>query len=97
MKRQPSFGFLIVVIALLIGGGAGLTSRWQETMLLRGQLELARLEAGELQRFRAENERLRGLQLPAAKLEALRSDHAAVVRLRTELEGLKRDGTAAGR
>lgn len=97
MKRQSSFVFITVVVALLIGGGAGLMSRWQETMLLRGQVELARLEAGELPRLRAENERLRGLQLPAAKLQALRSDHAAVVRLRAELERLNRDGPTAGR
>ena len=82
MKRQPSFVFSMVTIALLIVGGAGLLAQRQQTILLRSKLELARFETEELARLRVENERLRGLQLPAAKLEALRADHAAVARLR---------------
>ena len=38
----------------------------------------------------AENQRLRGLQISDAALEALRSDHAALPRLRAELEKLRR-------
>ena len=97
MKRQPSFVFSMVTIALLIVGGAGLLAQRQQTILLRSKLELARFETEELARLRVENERLRGLQLPAAKLEALRADHAAVARLRAELEGLKKGGAATGK
>jgi len=75
---------------LAIAGGAGLVSQWQETMALRVELELARVEAGEWERLRAENQRLRSQQISAAELEVLRADHAALPRLRAEIEALKR-------
>ena len=90
MKHRLSLGFIVVVAALAVAGGAGLASQWQQTMALRSELELARLEVGELERLRAENKRLRDQQVSAAELEALRADHAALPRLRTEIEALKR-------
>jgi hypothetical protein len=90
MKQQSYLGFCVVVAGLVIVGGVGLVSQWQKTMALRVELELARVEAGELARLRAENRRLREKQIPAAELEALRADHAALPRLRAEIEALKR-------
>ena len=82
MKHRFSFGFFAVLTVVVIAGGAGLASRWQETMLLRGEIGLLRLDAGELERLRVENQRLREKQIPAAELEVLRADHAALPRLR---------------
>ena len=78
-----------MVAALVIAGGAGLVLQWQQTMQLRGELERARFETEKLAQLRAENQRLRDRQIPAEKLEALRADHAALPRLRAELEALK--------
>lgn len=86
-----------MVAALVIAGGVGLTSRWQKTMELRGEVERLRLEAAELTGLRAENQRLHARQIPATELEALRADHAALPRLRAELEALKLRPPAAGR
>jgi len=96
MQQRRSFGFLIGLAALVIGGGAVLAMRWQETMLLRSALELARMETADLQRLRADNRRLREKQIPAGELEALRADHAALPRLRAELEALKKAPRATG-
>lgn len=79
-----------MVIALVVTGGAGLASRWQETMLLRGEIGLLRLDVSELERLRAENLRLREKQIPATVLEVLRADHAALPRLRAEIEALNK-------
>lgn len=78
MKTRWSAGFFVVVTALVVAGGAGLASQWSQTMALRSELELARIEAGELEQLRAENKRLRDRQIPAAELELLRADHAAL-------------------
>ena len=43
----------------------------------------------ELASLRRENERLRAAQPAAAQLEALRADHAAVARLRDEIEATR--------
>lgn len=90
MKNQSSLGFYVVAIVVVVAGGAGLASRWQETMLLRGEIGLLRLDAGELERLRVENQRLRERQIPAAELEVLRADHAALPRLRAEIEALNK-------
>ena len=90
MHRRFSFGFPAVVIGLAIASGVGLAAQWQKTLLLRGELERVRWEAEELERLRAENLRLRGKQISPAELEALRADHAAVTRLRAELEVLRK-------
>jgi hypothetical protein len=90
MKCRSSFRFSGVIVALVIAGGAGLGSRWRQTMSLRTELELARAEVGELEKLRDENKRLRDQQLPVAELEALRADHVALPRLRAELEALNR-------
>lgn len=89
MKHRASLGFFVVTAVVVVAGGAGLASQWSQTMSLRSELELARVEAGELERLRAENKRLRDRQISAAELELLRADHAALPRLRAEIEALK--------
>ena len=86
-----------MVIVLVVAGGSALASRWQETMLLRGEVGLLRLDAGELERLRAENQRLREKQIPVAELEVLRADHAALPRLRAEMEALNKSPPAGAR
>jgi hypothetical protein len=88
MRPRPTLGFLVVLALLIVAGGVGLASQWRQTLALRGELELLRLEAGDLAQLRAENQRLRERQIPAAELELLRADHAALPRLRAELEAL---------
>ena len=95
MKPRPAVGFFIVLAVLIVIGGAGLASQWRQTMALRGQLDLMRLEAGDLAQLQAENKRLRDRQIPAAQLEALRADHAALPRLRAELEALGKNQNPA--
>lgn len=96
MKHRLPFGFLVVVTVLVVAGGAALVSQWRETVALRGELAQLRLEVGALDQLRAENKQLRDKQIPAAKLEALRADHAALPRLRMEIEALKKRPPAAG-
>jgi len=85
-----------VLTVLIIAGGASLVSQWRQTIALRGELEVARQEAGDLERLRVENKRLRDRQISAAELEALRADHAALPRLRAEIEALNKP-TPAGK
>ena len=78
---------------LLLGGavaaGAALLMQRQTGDLLQAELGLARDEQKEIARLRAENVRI-AATLPATDaLATLRTDHAAVLRLRSELEKLK--------
>ena len=95
MKPRSSFVFSLVLITLAIAGGAALTMQWRQSMELRVALENAKADADELARLRDENRRLRAQQIPPAELERLRSDHAALPRLRAELEALQRPPSAA--
>ncbi|MBL9186801.1 MAG: hypothetical protein JNK23_04935 [Opitutaceae bacterium] len=74
--------------ALVAAGGVGLFSQWRQTLALRAELKLARATMTELEQLREENQRLRARQIPAAELDRLRADHAALPRLRRELEAL---------
>lgn len=93
MQRR-SLGFFAVLAVLVVASGASLAWQQQETIALRTQLDLARPEFGELERLRVERERLREKQIPLAELETLRADHAALPRLRAELEALKKNAAA---
>jgi hypothetical protein len=86
MKR--TFGWILVV-ALALGVGAGLAWQWRTTELLRIELDALREAAGEQSQLRADNERLRRERPPPAELERIRTDHAAVLKLRMELEALR--------
>jgi hypothetical protein len=90
MKKRSSFAFLVLIFAVTVIGAVGLTSQWQRTEVLRAELELARMDARDLQQLRESNQRLRDQQIPAEALEALRADHAALPRLRAEVEALSR-------
>ena len=97
MKPRSSLGFLVIMIALVVAGGAGLAAQWRQTMSLRSKLGLARMEAGELGRLRAENKRLREQQISAAELERLRAEHTALPRLRAELDALAQPAATPNR
>jgi hypothetical protein len=97
MKPRLSPGFLVLLGVLLVAGGLSLASQWQQTMLLRGELDGLRDQERELKALRAANGRLRGQQVSATELAALRADHAAVARLRAEMEALTKHAPAVGR
>jgi hypothetical protein len=97
MSERRTFVFFIVVIALMIAGGAGLARQWQERVVLRSELELARMDAADLRRLQLENGRLREKQIPIAELDALRADHAALLRLRAEFAALQNRAVGAKR
>jgi len=75
-----SIGFLAVITA------AGLFFQRQANDELRTEIALLRGESGKLRQLHLEHERLVTAQLPLATLESLRADHAAVERLRGEVE-----------
>jgi Tfp pilus assembly protein PilN len=95
MKRRSSLGFLVLIGAIVVAVGAGMLSQWRQTLALRGELELARATMTELGRLREENQRLRARQIPTAELDRLRADHAALPRLRRELETLGKSAESA--
>jgi hypothetical protein len=90
MKAFWSPGFIALVLAVGAGAAFVLVRQAAETAALRTELELARLEAADLPALRAENQRRRAQQIPAAELQRLRDDHAALPRLRAELEALRK-------
>src|SRR5260221_11537878 len=81
--------FSSVLIALALVAGAVLLLQRQSAAQLREEIALLREEHRGIARLRAENQRLLAAQLPEAELERLRSDRAAVVRLRGEIEKVK--------
>jgi hypothetical protein len=93
-RHRPILGF-VVLLGLVLGSvGAGMLSAWQERVLLRAERDLGKLEMRDWDRLRAENARLRGSQISAAELQRLRADHAALPRLRAELDALSRPAAA---
>jgi len=90
MAHRSSVGFALVVAGLVLASGGGLAWQWRHSMALRTARDLLRFETGELARLRAANQRLREAQPSAAELQSLRADHAALPRLRAEMEGLKK-------
>ena len=90
MQRYVSLRFLLVLTAVVLAAAAAVAVQWQQTALLRADLECAKFAAEELAKLREENQRWRDKQIPAAELERLRADHAAIPRLRAELDALAR-------
>ena len=88
---KPTRRMRIVAGALV--GLAGLAGALAVQRREMGDLrrELARHSEGRMQVevARAENERLKGQQVSAEELARLRADHAALPRLRREIEELK--------
>jgi hypothetical protein len=88
MKTWTSPGFLLLSATVIAVGSLACVAQWRETVLLRAELELARMDASELAGLRAQNQKLRAARIPASELEHLRADRAALPRLRAELEAL---------
>lgn len=77
------------MLALTVVAGAGYVLQRQAAAALRAEIALLRDEQRALARVRAENEKLKAAQIPAAELERLRADRLAVLRLRTEIEAMQ--------
>jgi len=56
---------------------------------LRSEIVLLREEHGEMARLKAERDRLKAAQMPAAELAQLRADRAALMQIRSELDAMK--------
>ena len=87
----------VLLLALALVTGASLWLQRQAAAQLRDEIAQLREDSRELAKLRAENQRLVAAQVSAVELARLRADHAAVLRLRTELETLKTSTPAAGR
>ena len=79
----------MVLAAVVVAAMVLLGEQWWQGVQLRAERNLLRSGSAEQARLRAENLRLRARQLSPAELDALRADHAALERLRAELEALK--------
>src|SRR5436309_2826958 len=84
------FVFIVLMAVFVIASAWGLLSQWEESVRLRMERELAQWETREAERLRAANARLRARQISPAELQSLRADHAALPRLRAELDALAR-------
>lgn len=80
--------YTVGVLAVITG--AGLAIQWQINDSLRSEIALLRGENQQVSQLRLEHERLVAAQVPPAMLESLRSDHAAVERLRGEVELMRK-------
>jgi hypothetical protein len=65
-------------------------TQWRAASPLRDALAAERGRASELAQLRAENARLKAEAVSPALLESLRADHAAVNRLKSEIEDLEK-------
>ena len=64
---------------------AALGLQWQANQELRGELALLRGQSRQLHQLQLQRDELIAAQLPPAVMESMRSDHAAVERLRGEV------------
>lgn len=78
-----------LLLALALAAGAALWLQREAAAQMRGEIALLREENRELARLRAENQRLAAALPPAAEVDRLRADRAAVVSLRGEIERTK--------
>lgn len=87
MKAAQWFALALLAFSLVVGSGFLLQR--QTTSALRSELALSRAEHRELGQLQKENQKLKAAQVPAGELERLRADHAAIMRLRNEIEAMK--------
>jgi Tfp pilus assembly protein PilN len=80
---------LLALAMLTFSVGAVLALQRQANGELRTVVGLLREQNHEVDRLRAEQTRLVKVQVSATELENLRADHAAVARLRGEIEAAK--------
>lgn len=86
MKKRLTFWF---ITAGLLGGMATAgVHGWREWLHLQTEVASMRARVANAALLRAENERLRQNQVSAEELARLRADHAALPRLRAELQAL---------
>ena len=90
MRPRSQLRFIVSVVAAILVAGGGIAHQRSESRVLRLELQEARHAATEIAQLQKENERLKSQQIPAAELDRLRSDHAALPRLRAELSDLKK-------
>ncbi|MDO8540535.1 MAG: hypothetical protein Q7S40_08890 [Opitutaceae bacterium] len=87
----------VAFVTLSVGLGAGMLLQSQSASALRTEITLRREENQKLGRLRAEYLELLRAQPSDAELQRLRSDHAAVLRLRAEINALKARADAMAR
>ena len=90
MLSRTQYRFIVVSSAIILITGTGIVFQQREGRTLRVELQDAKRIEAEVVRLRSENERLQSQQISATELERLRSDHAALLRLRSELNELKK-------
>jgi type II secretory pathway pseudopilin PulG len=88
--RRLPLGFLVAMAIVVIACTVTLARQRQESALLRAERDLGRFEMRQLEELRRENSRLRESRISAAELATLRADHAALPRLRAELDAISR-------
>lgn len=79
------------LLALALGAGASFWLQRETAEELRAEVTELRKAKGVLQQTRIEHERLVAVQVTEVELARLREDHAAVARLRKEVEQLRED------
>ena len=85
--RLTSKVVIIAGLAAIIVAGLGLQRALNRE--LQEEVELQREQHQTVGRLRAEQQRLRAAQITDKDLASLRSDHAAVERLRNEVERMR--------
>ena len=78
----------VLVLVAIVAGLACWVQR-ETTAALQSELALLRDDHRVIARLRAEQQRLRAAQVPAAEVARLRADRAALLRLRAEIEQLQ--------
>lgn len=75
--------------AAVLAVGVGVVLQQQTTADLRAEAEYLQQQTQIVDRLRAENQRLTGLQVPSAELERLRNDSAELAQVRAEVGSLR--------
>lgn len=94
---KSSVRFLLIGSVLVIGFGSAWFRGRNQIESLGLNLQAVRLAAATAEELRGENERLRARQVSAIELDRMRADHAALSRLRAELEELRKRAGATAR
>ncbi len=93
--KGARWGFVLGGLGVGALGGGVVFARMETTELRYERLAL-REQCARIEEVRAENARLRAAQISPEELARLRADHAALPRLRAEIEALRKriDGGA---
>lgn len=81
---------LVFLAVFTVAIGAWLFARHDRLEELRREAARLRPAAGTLSALQEANARLAATRVPAKELESLRADHAAIARLRNQIEAVKR-------